>query len=44
MDGKLRNMAEYVLEHYLSTGRKNNIIYGGIAVQDGVVFTELNNF
>lgn len=36
--------AKYVLEHYLSTGKNDDKVYGGIAVQDGVVFTEMNNF
>ncbi len=33
--------AKFVLEHYLKTGRNNNIIYGGAADSAGVNFTPL---
>lgn len=36
--------AKYVVQHYLETGRKTNALYGGIAVEEGVVFTELKEF
>ena len=36
--------AKYVIEHYLKEGRYTDKIYSGIAVKDGVVFTEMNEF
>ena len=36
--------AKYVVEHYIQKGRHNNILYGGIAVPDGMNFTELSEF
>lgn len=36
--------AKYVVTHFVKTGRKNNKLYGGIAVPSGVKFTELENF
>lgn len=33
--------AKYMLEHYLSIGRYNNMLYGGIAGKDCVYFTEM---
>jgi 8-oxo-dGTP diphosphatase len=36
--------ASYVLRHYMETGRYAKSLYGGIAVQNGVEFTELNEF
>jgi len=36
--------AKYVVEHYICEGRKNNKLYGGIAIPDGVKFLELNEF
>lgn len=36
--------AKYVVKHYIEEGRKNDKLYGGIAVPDGVKFLELNEF
>lgn len=36
--------AKYVIQHYIEKGRKNNKLYGGIAIPTGVTFTELNQF
>lgn len=33
--------ARYVVEHYLHTGRHNDMLYGGIANEKCVVFTEM---
>lgn len=35
--------AQFVIAHYLQTGRFTDMIYGGIASGDKVVFTELTN-
>ena len=36
--------AKYVIQHYITEGRMNNKLYGGIAVPEGIKFTELNQF
>lgn len=36
--------AKYVIEHYLDAGRKTDIIYGGIAGGEKVVFIEMPEF
>lgn len=36
--------AKYVILHYISEGRYNNKLYGGITTCDEVVFTELEDF
>ena len=36
--------AKYMLEHYLSTGRFDDLVYGGVTTPDGIVFTELKEF
>ena len=36
--------AKYVVEHYISTGKNTDKLYGGIAVECGVNFTELLDF
>jgi 8-oxo-dGTP diphosphatase len=36
--------AKGMLEHYMSTGRFDDKIYGGITTPDGVVFTEMVEF
>ena len=33
--------AQYVLEHYVKTGRYNDKLYGGIVGNDGMVFTAM---
>ena len=41
---KMPHTAKYVMAHYLNVGKYNNKLYGGIAVENGVNFTELKNF
>ncbi len=36
--------AKYMLEHYLSTGRFDDKVYGGVTTPNGIVFTELEDF
>ena len=36
--------ARYVLEHYLSKGRREKKLYAGVADADGVRFLELTEF
>ncbi len=36
--------AKYVVKHYIEEGRKNDKLYGGIAIPEGIEFTELNEF
>lgn len=36
--------ARHVVDHYLATGRFNDVLYGGITTADGPVFAELNDF
>jgi hypothetical protein len=36
--------AKYVIQHYINEGRMNSKLYGGIAVPEGIRFTELNQF
>lgn len=36
--------AEYVIRHYLETGKNTSCIYGGITRPDGVVFVPLSEF
>jgi 8-oxo-dGTP diphosphatase len=36
--------AKYMLEHYLSTGRSDDKVYGGVTTPKGIVFTELEDF
>ena len=36
--------AKYMLEHYLSTGKFNDKVYGGVTTPRGIVFTELEDF
>lgn len=36
--------AKYMLEHYLSTGKSDDKVYGGVTTPDGIVFTELIDF
>lgn len=36
--------AEFVIKHYLDTGCKTNVVYGGIADGEKVVFTEMPEF
>ncbi len=36
--------AKYVVKHYIEEGRKNDKLYGGIAISERVKFTELNEF
>ena len=43
-DLKMPFTAKYVVEHYISTGKNTDKLYGGIAVESGVNFTELLDF
>ena len=36
--------AKYMIEHYLTTGRKNDKVYVGVADGNGVVFTDLAEY
>lgn len=36
--------AKYILEHYFETGINNDIIYGGVANGEKIIFTELPEF
>lgn len=36
--------AKYVVKHYIEEGRTNNKLYAGVAVKDGLEFTELIEF
>ena len=36
--------AKHMLEHYMSTGRYDDKVYGGITTPNGIVFTELEDF
>ena len=36
--------AKYVVQHWLSTGRFTDCIYGGVTTAEGVVFTEMPVF
>ena len=36
--------AKGMLEHYMSTGRFDDKIYGGVTTSNGVVFTEMDEF
>lgn len=44
LEKKMPYTAWYVLEHYLKVGKNTKEIYAGIAVEDGVKFTELKEF
>lgn len=44
MERNMPHTARYVLEHYLTKGKDTRSLYGGIAAEDGVIFTELNEF
>lgn len=41
---KMPYSAKYMMEHYLSIGRKNDKVYVGVADGTGVVFTELEEY
>ena len=36
--------AKAMLEHYMSTGRFNDSLYGGVTTENGIVFTEMEEF
>lgn len=36
--------AKGVLEHYMSTGRFTEALYGGVTTSDGVIFSEMDEF
>ena len=41
---KMPYSAKYMMEHYLTIGRKNDKVYVGVADGAGVVFTELSEY
>lgn len=41
---KMPYSAKYMMEHYLTIGRKNDKVYVGVADGTGVVFTELSEY
>lgn len=41
---KMPYSAKYMMKHYLTIGRKNDIVYVGVANGTGVVFTELEEY
>ncbi len=41
---EMPHSAKYMLRHYVQTGQYTDCLYGGVAVADGVVFTELKEF
>ncbi len=43
-DLNMPHTAKYVIQHYIKEGRMNNKLYGGIAIPEGIKFTELNQF
>lgn len=44
LDRKMPFTAKECLKHYLSKGKDDNKLYVGVATEDGVYFTELNEF
>ncbi|MGN0628123.1 MAG: NUDIX domain-containing protein [Oscillospiraceae bacterium] len=36
--------AKAMLEHYMSTGKFNDVLYGGVTTENGAVFTEMEEF
>lgn len=36
--------AQYVVKHYAEIGKDTDVIYAGVAMEDGVVFTEMEEF
>ncbi len=36
--------AQYVVKHYIEIGKDTDALYGGVATESGVVFTEMNEF
>lgn len=36
--------AKYVVEHFIKTGRNNKKLYVGVASENGIIFTELEEF
>ena len=36
--------AQYVVKHYAEIGKDTDVIYAGVAKEDGVVFTEMEEF
>ena len=44
LEKKMPHTAYYMLEHYLAVGRHTDLLYAGATVEDGVVFTPLEEF
>ena len=41
---KMPFTAHYVVKHYLEIGKDTDKLYGGVAMEEGVVFTEMREF
>ena len=41
---KMPHTAHHMIKHYLETGRHTRLLYAGATVEDGVVFTPLEEF
>lgn len=41
---KMPHTAKFVAKHYIEEGKNTNDIYGGIAVQEGLCFTKIEQF
>lgn len=44
LERKMPHTAWYMLEHYLKTGRYTEKLYAGATVEDGVIFTPIEEF
>ena len=44
LEKKMPHTAWYMLEHYLKTGRHTDLLYAGATIENGVVFTPLEEF
>ena len=44
LEKNMPHTAYYMLKHYLETGRYTDTLYGGVTVEDAVIFTPLEEF
>ncbi|GKX66542.1 hypothetical protein rsdtw13_18000 [Clostridium sp. TW13] len=44
LDRKMPFTAKECLKHYLAIGKDNDNLYAGVSTNNGVIFTELNEF
>lgn len=44
LDKKMPHTAWYMLEHYLREGRHTDLLYGGVTLANGVIFTPMQEF